>query len=92
MGGVEAWENESFIISYRDPAFPACPECGSPNVRLLRRNSYWCLDCKSRDTCVVEGSTGIERRRALIRLWAILLVTLGIMAVYLALVLLGHAG
>jgi hypothetical protein len=58
-------------VTYRDPAFPACPECRSPNVRLLltpenRPNRYWCLDCKSRDTCVVEGSTGIERRRAVI--------------------------
>jgi hypothetical protein len=82
-------------VTYRDPAFPACPACGSPNVRLLltRRNKasrYVCLEqgCKSRGTCVVPlTSTGIERRQAIIRSRVIFAV---VMAALLAVVLTGH--
>ena len=80
-------------VTYRDPAFPACPKCNSPNVRLLRTrrnkpNRYWCLDCEKRDTCVVPlTSTGIERRKAQRKM---LIITLVILAVQLALVLTGH--
>ena len=51
---------------YYGPAFPACPECGSPNVRLLVRrrrkqgDRYQCLEwnCKNRrGPAEVTGST-----------------------------------
>jgi hypothetical protein len=79
---------------YRDPAFPACPECGSPNVRLeLRRRKgprqrYICLErnCKSRGACEVEGSSGIERRRALILYYIVAVI----LAVWLIPALTGH--
>jgi hypothetical protein len=96
-------------VTYRDPAFPACPECGSPNVRLLLGRRNWrlwlrrerrhasaglnyfrCLerDCKGRGVCVVPlASTGIERRRAVIRARIYLAV---FVAALLALVLTGH--
>ena len=96
--GWELWCKGTFFagegvgVTYRDPAFPACPRCQSPNLRLLRTkkkhpSSYWCLDCKSRDECVVTGSTGIERRRAQIKM---LIIVLAVFAALLALVLTGH--
>jgi hypothetical protein len=86
---------------YSDPAFPECPECGSPNVRLttgrkgLRLtagrggNRYGCMEknCGSKGPAEVTSSTGIERRRALIRARIIVLVPL---AVLLILALTGH--
>jgi hypothetical protein len=82
--------NQEKGTSYRDPAFPACPECHSPNVRLMvtRRSKpsrYWCLDCKSQDTCGVEGSTGIERRRAQIRTAVFFTVILAALLAFLVL-------
>ena len=64
---------------YSDPAFPACPECGSRNVRLTANNPndwYMCLEknCKASGPCKIEGSTGAERRRAIIRSRLIALV------------------
>lgn len=110
IAGFQLWLRCTFTlgegigVTYRDPAFPACPQCGSPNVRLLRTrrkqlNSYVCLDCKSRDTCVVpdaitvaghvvmNGSTGIERRRAQIKMLVIVAV---LITVLLAIVLTGN--
>jgi len=74
---------------YKDRAFPACPVCGSPNVRLraLRvGQSYQCLekDCKSKGSCEVEGSDGVERRKARVRVYVyiaafvVLIIVLGI--------------
>jgi hypothetical protein len=81
-------------VTYRDPAFSACPECKSPNVRLMRTrknqpNRYGCLDCKSQGTCVLTpgASTGIERRSAQIKMRIVMLV---IFAALLAIVLTGH--
>ena len=58
---------------YQDSAFPACPDCNSPNVMLTPRygssSFYKCLerDCKSGGLCEVEGSDGVERRKAKVR-------------------------
>ena len=75
-------------VTYHDPALPACPNCRSPNVRLLRTrkkdlNRYWCLDCKRQDSCVLPlgASTGIEARRAQIKMRIILLVLYAVLAV-----------
>jgi hypothetical protein len=99
--GWKLWALCTFGVSgegtgttYRDPAFPACPQCGSPNVRLLRtrRNrpdQYACIekDCKQRGICEITGSTGTERRRAQHRQLLIALVIFGAMA---AIILTGH--
>jgi hypothetical protein len=80
--------------TYRDPAFPARPQCGSPNVRLLRTGRrrpqrYWCLETngKSRGTCTVEGSTAIQARRAQRKM---LIIVPTIFAAMPTLVLTGH--
>jgi hypothetical protein len=54
---------------YKDSAFPACPACGSPNVMVnasRKGHSYLCLelDCRSQGPCRVDGSDGVERRKA----------------------------
>ena len=62
---------------YKDSAFPACPACGSPSVRLVTQRkgqSYLCLElnCRSQGPCEVEGSDGIEARKANVRMYVYL--------------------
>jgi len=77
---------------YQDSAFPACPACGSPNVMVIARRkgqSYLCLerDCKSRGPCEIEGSNGVERRKARVRRYVFLVAFLVLVTV---LFLTGH--
>ena len=78
-------------VTYRDTAFPACPQCGSPNVWVEHRwrvSRYICLerDCKARGPCEIEGSSGARGRRAVILHYVIL----AILIVCLILALTGH--
>ncbi len=71
---------------HRDSAFPACPACGSPNVMVTasrRGQSYLCLelDCKSTGPCEVEGSNGVERRKAKVRTYVFLVAFLALLLV-----------
>ena len=54
------------LFYYKDSAFPACPACSSPNVRLTGNGrSYLCLeqDCKSKGSCKVRGATASSGTR-----------------------------
>ena len=86
-------ESVSDLVGYyKDSAFPACPACGSPNVVLTasrRGQSYRCpeRDCKSKGACEVEGSNGIERRKARVRTYVFAVALLVLVTV---LFLTGH--
>ena len=74
---LRAEDGVAMLGSYKDSAFPACPACASPNVMLTasrKGQSYQCLerDCKSRGSCEVEGSNGVERRKAKVRQYVFL--------------------
>ena len=77
---------------YKDSAFSACPACGSPNVRLAasrKAQSYLCLElnCRSQGPCQVEGSNGVERRKAKVRTYVFLVAFLVLL---LVLMVTGH--
>jgi hypothetical protein len=79
---------------YQDSAFPACPACGSPNVRLFAQRkgqSYLCLElnCKSQGPCEVEASDGVAARKAKVRTYVYLAA---ILVLLLVLPLLGGTG
>jgi hypothetical protein len=83
---------ETLLDYYKDRAFPACPACGSPNVmvRASRKgHSYLCLelDCKSGGQCEVQGSDGIARRKAKVRVYV---VAAALLALITVLFLTGH--
>jgi hypothetical protein len=85
---------------YQDSAFPACPACGSPNVVLTPRYGissalYKCLelDCNNQGRCEVEGSDGVERRKARVRQKAVTGLYVAVMiALLLYMVLTGQTG
>ena len=96
---LRAGDGMDMLAGYKDSAFPACPDCGSPNVVLLahgmfyarwKGQSYLCLErgCKSRGSCQVEGSDGVERRKARVRIY----VFAALLVLVTVLLITGHLG
>jgi hypothetical protein len=77
---------------YKDSTFAACPACGSPNVMVLAHRKghlYQCLElnCRSHGACEVEGSNGVEERKAKVRTYV---VTVAFLVLLTVLWLTGH--